>query len=108
MRQLFLGEIVLEQLALLSVRCAPIEDACAERLLERRLAGLEARSEIRPGPPILPDDDLDFFGKPRGRARAQRLATRRERERAVRQLLANADAAQPAQETNEVGGRQAE
>ena len=57
--------------------------------------------EIGPGQPVLPDDDLDFLGEAGGRARAQRLAARRQRERAVSQLLANADAAQPAQEAGE-------
>ena len=105
LRQRLFRQVGVEQSALPRILRAPVKHAHAEALFEGRFAGLEAADDIGPGPPILPDDDLNFLRQPRGGARAQRLAFRRQRDRAVRKLLANADATQPAQEAGQMRRR---
>ena len=80
-----LGQIGVEQGALLCMLAPANRNAHAEDMLEGRLAGLEVRDEIGPGLPILLDHDLDFLGEPRRRAGARATARPGSARTAVRQ-----------------------
>src|SRR5262249_50156901 len=86
------GQVGLEVAALLVVLAPPIPNARAEGLVESGLSRLQTGEKIGPRLPILLDHDPELLVEAGGRIGAERPAAGREREAAIGQLLADADA----------------
>ena len=98
-------EIGGEDIATAKILIPPRPHIGAEHMIEGGCAGLQSRDEIRPGLPVLLDDNRDLLAEPRRRARFEGLAEGRKREVAIGALLTDAEGRKAAQEAEEVGRR---